>query len=90
VSSAGTTFHDTMGAAPRGIDLPLYRGAFQVELKTHYTRFLTPPQISSASSQSFGYSQRYQLRTGLVPIRQVRHYMLNPMVHGVGYRVDSH
>jgi len=87
---AGTAFHDAMGAARQGVDLSRHGGAFQLELKTHYTTSLSESQISSASAQSFGYSRNYQLTTGLVPIRQVRHYLINPRVHGRGIRIDSH
>ncbi len=87
---AGTAFHNALGAAPKGVDLNKHKGAFQVELKTHYTRYLTPSQISSASLQSLKYSLNSQLSTGLVPIRQVRHYMLNPKVYSSGLRIDSH
>ena len=92
-TKAGVAFHADQGAALHGVDIEKYKGAFQRELKTHYTRYLDPQAILDASKQSFGYSVKYQLAPetkGLVPIRQVSHYMLNPQIFPGGLRIDTH
>lgn len=75
---AGSAYHELEGAAPRGVDKSLFKGAYQLELKSHWTGRMTMDQIRSASAQSLKYSLDYQRLEGLVPIRAVRHVFANP------------
>ncbi len=86
-SRAGTAFHDAMGAAARGIDL--VRGPLEIELKTHWGNMMDQGMLTKASEQSLRYSQQFQAETGLVPIRMVIHYFLNP-AFGDSVKVVTH
>ena len=83
---AGTKFHEAEGAAPRGPDR---KGeGYVTELKTHYTKNVSKGQLDAATKQSRGYAKT-ETKEGevLYLIRIVKHYFLNPKVHGEGVKL---
>jgi hypothetical protein len=77
---AGQAGHAASGAAGSGggVDFVKY-GAFAQELKLHGPNtWIAQWYLDKASTQSLNYSIKYQLETGLVQIRSVKHIWISP------------
>lgn len=73
---AGNAVHAALGAAERGIDL---KGVvLQVEIKTHWTGVTSDLQIISGIKQSLGYEAKAAAETGIRPITNVWHIVVDP------------
>nr|WP_320014185.1 SpvB/TcaC N-terminal domain-containing protein [uncultured Desulfobacter sp.] len=82
-AQAGTAAHKAAGANAVGSDL--VKPGRTVEIKTHQTKTVSDQQLNSATKQSIRDTQKIARENeGLLPIRIVKHYFINPMIHGTG------